>query len=320
MEKVIAYIFFAVVLSSCWKEEIPINANALDGDNSILIRMGSDYGNQIWYDIDNREVIQQNRKDIWDLGFILEDGNVYVRLNTANAATALATNASELIELTTNPSGAIFRTDHPNGSLDSLAIGLISFPSNVYIINRGFSTTGESLGNWKVRFISYESNKITFEMARMNGANLRTVSLDITTSQSWNCYSIENNQKVDWEPNDRWHFCFTQYSHVFYEPYQPYLVTGVLSNPATTQVAEINDKSFDEIDLILATQLSYSSNADIIGYDWKFYDFDIQLFTMEEEMLFVVNTISGEYYKLRFTDFYDEEGQRGAPKFDLVAL
>jgi hypothetical protein len=320
MEKVITYIFFVVVLASCWKEEIPIKADPSNGDDSVLIRMGIDYGNQLWFDINERRIVQQNRKDTWDFGFKKVHDNVYVRLNTANAATALSTNTIELSDITSNPSGAIFRTDHPNGSLDSLAIGSISFPSNVYIINRGFSTTGQSLGNWKVRFISYENNEITFEMARMNGANLRTVTVDITTNQSWSCYSIESNQRVDWEPDEQWHFCFTQYSHVFYEPYQPYLVTGVLINPSTTQVAEINDKSFEEIDLIMATQLSYSSNADIIGYDWKFYDFDLQLFTMEEQMLFVVNTISGDYYKLRFTDFYDEEGQRGAPKFDLVAL
>jgi hypothetical protein len=319
MEKITIYFFLIIILTSCWKEEIPIDKRSLSNAEPIQVSLGSDYGNQVWFNLPSRTVVKINEKSIWDFAFKVVGGEVFVRLNTANAATALRTNVIELDDITANPGGSVFKADHPNGMRDSLSIGKISFPSNVIIINRGFSTNGQALGNWKIRFLSKSENVISFVMARMSGTDLRSVDFELNNTDKWNCYSIDSDSFVEWEPNVDWHLCFTQYSHVFYEPYQPYLVTGVLINSDLVQVAEVSNRSFEEVDLLYASGLEYLKDADIIGYDWKFYNFDIQLFTVEEK-LFVINTISGDYFKLRFLDFYDDQGQRGAPKFDLVEL
>ena len=58
----------------------------------------------------------------------------------------------------------------------------------------------------------------------------------------------------------------------------------------------------------------------MIGYDWKYYNLDAALYTIEPGLAYVIRDRDGFYYKLRFIDFYSEAGEKGYPKFEYVRL
>lgn len=51
---------------------------------------------------------------------------------------------------------------------------------------------------------------------------------------------------------------------------------------------------------------------DEIGYDWKYYDLSGSgKYIIYQKKVFVIRDQQGYLYKLRFIDFYDNNGQKG---------
>jgi hypothetical protein len=69
-----------------------------------------------------------------------------------------------------------------------------------------------------------------------------------------------------------------------------------------------------------ALELEFSSRADVIGYDWKYYNFDAGVYTVVPDMNYVIRDRDGFFYKLRFIDFNNDVGEKGYPKFEFVRL
>ena len=57
-----------------------------------------------------------------------------------------------------------------------------------------------------------------------------------------------------------------------------------------------------------------------IGWDWKQYDMSSGPYTVDVTKNYIVKNQNGLYFKLRFIDFYDDIGEKGAPKFELQKL
>ena len=118
-----------------------------------------------------------------------------------------------------------------------------------------------------------------------------------------------------------WDLAFTQYTFIFYEPdYTPYLVTGVFSNTNGVTVAEDKTMNFADISIDDVPSFAFSSVRDVIGYDWKVYDFDIASFRIYTEINYIIKDAEGAYYKHHFIDFYDNNGLKGVPKFTMQRL
>ena len=66
--------------------------------------------------------------------------------------------------------------------------------------------------------------------------------------------------------------------------------------------------------------LEYTTRADVIGYDWKYYDFDAGVYTIVPDMNYVIRDREGFFYKFRFVDFYSDLGVKGYPTFEFVRL
>ena len=93
---------------------------------------------------------------------------------------------------------------------------------------------------------------------------------------------------------------------------------SAISNRSGVEVAEIFDKSFEEIGFDDINNYPFSLNIDIIGYDWK--TFTGGSFTVHPEQSYLVKTTEGIYFKIHFIDFYNQMGDKGNPKFEVVAL
>ena len=70
----------------------------------------------------------------------------------------------------------------------------------------------------------------------------------------------------------------------------------------------------------MANEYNYSTQRDIIGFNWKTFDFDTQVYTINSSMNYIIQSENGIFYKLRFIDFYNNSGEKGYPKFEIQEL
>ena len=64
---------------------------------------------------------------------------------------------------------------------------------------------------------------------------------------------------------------------------------------------------------------NFSADRNTICYDWKYYNADLGLYTIDSPV-YIIKISTYEYYKLLFLDFYNEAGQKGAPMFQIEKL
>src|SRR6185503_2302553 len=104
---------------------------------------------------------------------------------------------------------------------------------------------------------------------------------------------------------EEWDILMTQYQHVYYNPFQTYLVVGCLINPSTMLACEYNgSKSFREIDVNDTMGCRFSSRRNTIGFGWKYYDLNNNQYLINTKKTYFLKRNSGNLYKLHFIDFY----------------
>ena len=91
-------------------------------------------------------------------------------------------------------------------------------------------------------------------------------------------------------------------------------------SPEGTAAALDTIHEFSEIAISDTAALNLTTRADVIGYDWKYYNFDAGVYTIVPGMNYVIRDRDGFYYKLRFVDFYNNTGEKGNPVFEYVRL
>lgn len=320
MKNTILLIVVSALLFSCEKEELPVPPRTPGPEIIAQVNMGGDYGQQIFYSLNNNQVVRQNPKTAWDIG--LESGaegwRIFLNSSRGGAAVQLENTDFESIN---NPTGIEWKWDASSGNADSTAIGDYRESAATIIIDRGFDPAGNHTGYWKMKVIEVTSASYTFRCAEINGAQDTILTVPKSANTNLTAFSFDQLAEAEIEPpSDSWDLLFTQYVHIFYDPVTPYLVTGVIINRYQTTVAEVSDRNFDELALEHAEEYQFSNALDIIGYDWKTFDFASANFIIHPEKIYLINDSEGRYFKLKFIDFYTESGQRGAPRFEMQEL
>ena len=138
--------------------------------------------------------------------------------------------------------------------------------NKIYIINYSGQTK-------KLRINSLINGEFNMTIANLNGSDEQNISIPTSnyTDKKFIYYSILNNEIVDREPlSENWDIVFTRYEFDLYfnEPDEPffYKVQGALTND--NNVAQY-DGDVNTVPSI--SNLSFSSNINTIGYDWKEY-------------------------------------------------
>lgn len=306
-----------IIASSCDKGEIPVKKPDLS-ISTVQVDMGSDYGNQLFFDIYSQNVVLVNDRENWDLGFKNEENDKNIFLNSSKLMSCSETTTSDIFSITSS-SGLILDYDSPTGNNDSTAFGNWWNSNNVFVIDRGVSTSGVALGKIKLKFIAVDTEKYIFEWTNLNN----TTNSNIDTINKENAYRLTtfsfDNGLAQTEPiASLWQLCFTSYTHVF-EDGTPYLVTGVLSNDGKIEIATSNQE-FESVNYSSAISALYSKNRNSIGYDWKEYNFDIGQYVIDNSKVYLIKDENNRIFKLRFLDFYTDSGVKGAPKFEIVEL
>lgn len=324
MKKVLLGISILVLLASCERDELPVAPHDPGEVETASVEMGVDYKWQIYFDLGTNKNVGQNIKTIWDLGFETSADGYHVVLNAAKFMYAYNTGETEFNLVTdTNGITAHHTWDEASGNVDSTAIGDWRVDNPVYIIDRGYNELGQHQGYRKVQFLSVDNSGYQVHIAKLNGTLDTTMAILKYADYNLSFLSFNGKAKlVEVEPlKDTWDLVFTQYTHIFYgeEPVTPYLVTGCILNRNGTR-AILDTTAFENITFEYAQSQMLSQNINSIGYDWKVYDFDNGSYHIFTELNYIIQDAEGFYYKLHFIDFYDNQGQKGSPKFEFQKL
>lgn len=313
------FILLALSIASCKPEEIPLPPHQEGALSSVEIKLGSDYSNQLYFNLEESVIIRQNVKDEWDLGLENGENGWHILLNSALYNSVAYVHSSN-IDITLDYDTLDFKYDNESGNLDSTAFGDYRSTLGFFVVNMGNTTSGSSRGFCRMRITQVTSTDYTIEIASSPFGKDGIFIIPKEDNTNFTTWSLSEGKAVDIEPNkEDWDLWFTGYTFIFHDPPLPYSVTGALLNPAGTTAIEVDSK-WEDVNWDYAQSLNYSSERDIIGYDWKEYNFDTGLYEVDASRIFVIHSVSGKYFKLRFIDFYDEFGEKGNLQFELVEL
>jgi hypothetical protein len=147
---------------------------------------------------------------------------------------------------------------------------------------------------------------------------LRKQTITVNRDKNFMYYQFLEHRTVDNEPfnNDQWDILFTTYKESVPDangvPY-PYVIRGVLINSKKVSVAQLDKVDFNTIDKAYASAVLYGKKQDEIGYDWKQYDQTAERYTMVPNRVYLIKTTDA-IIKMKFVDFYNDQGVKGYPK------
>ena len=315
------FLLLLTVYFSCKHQELPVEKHNPGSLITASVNMESNYKWQIFYNLKKNVVVSQNLKTSWDLGFETNAEGFRIILNTSKAMFALNTGIQDFSTVSDTNGFFNNRTwDYPSGSMDSTAIGDWRNSNTVYLIDRGYNENGLPLGFKKVVFLNVTETQYTVRFSNLDGTN--DVTRTITKDPRYNFVFLLLNETgevpIVEPPKDAWDICFTQYLHIFYDPYQPYLVTGCLHNRYNTLAAADSVLPFSGITIADTGKFNLSPNINAIGYEWK--KFDGNIYITSSYINYLIKNSDGYFYKLRFINFYDESGTKGNPVWEFQDL
>ncbi|MCB9163069.1 MAG: hypothetical protein H6592_01335 [Flavobacteriales bacterium] len=177
--------------SSCLKEELPVPTSVSARGDAMTLQtcMGPGYQDQLWLDLRTGDVVSTNVKTAWDLAFESTTDGWRIFLNGSKMMTAWNIGPVDITAShDTIGMAAGRRIDAPSGHRDSTAIGDWRGHDDVYIIDLGFDAIGVPQGLRKFRFHMVSATAFTFEVARLNGSQLVSVTVPKDPSRSFTSY------------------------------------------------------------------------------------------------------------------------------------
>jgi len=319
------------VLTSCEKEE-PLypQPKVATGIQTQIFEMGETYENQLFFDFESQQTYT-SKFGLWDIGVACQGEPHFIICSGKNSefTAAMIEDVSFENLHTIDLNTLDWEFDHPSGNKDSLAFnGCFVKTSNGYsgLLNRSYIL---NLGDKdlldqqyiKIKPISAVGGVYEFLWGYLADSSSTYLTRIFTKPvQNYAYYSFINKNLINNEPveNDKWDITFTTYKEIIPDvdgTIYPYIIRGVLSNSNKVKVTQINNgTSFDEMSISIAGGLNYDDNLDVIGYDWKEYSQSAGKYTIVPNQYYVIKTTNNNYFKMRFVDFYDDQGRKGYPK------
>ncbi|MEI7896453.1 MAG: HmuY family protein [bacterium] len=328
---VLLIIVLALSLQSCFKKDEMVTPHPRGDVKTDTIPMTENYLHQVYFSLDSGKIVSTNVKTTFDLGFECSETGWRVILNTSDFV-RVADLGDVPFGQAYDTTGLKMRFDKSDGNPDSNAIGqwykisgndTIS-NNHVYALSRGLDELGNPLGLCQVIFDSLKNNTYYFRYAPLKGGSGTAGTVAKNADVNYLFFSLKTGTVLPVEPSrQRYDLLFSQYTTLLYTdqgiPY-PYLVTGVLLNRFQVQMVVDSTVDFTAITRELAISKVYSGVLDGIGYDWKFYSFSSGVYTIRPKVNYIVKSVSGFYFKLRFVAFYNKDGLKGYPVIEYQML
>ena len=328
ISKIKWFVIISAFFSSCEIEEIPIDIVRLI--NYTQVDIGADYCYQKYYDIDTDTIVGENLITDWDLAFSNSFEYSSIILNSSKYMRIVPFNPQTIFSIDDLIKNANWQYDNPNGDLELTAFNNGGELSNgYYLVDRGYDCDGNLLGQFIFRIVDYNENTYSVQIIDILDDSSWLYNDDIieiqkTDTHNVTYFSLDNSSIVN-IADFEWDLCFSQYTE-FNVP-QPnnestllstYCLVGVLQN-LNLLVAVDTINNFEDITIDNISNYVFSTNRNTIGYDWKWYDFDLGIYSIDSPV-YIIKTESLAYFKMLFIDFYNENGEEGAPTFQLQEI
>jgi len=324
----------AALASSCFKEDEQITPHVPGNYITDTVALTDTYKYQVYYNLSDSSTASTNLKDIWDLGFESSPNGWIVILNSGCFMKS-AYLSGQQFGSQVDTTGATWLFNPSDGFADSVAIGRwFTVQDNdtigtnrLLILDRGIDYRGYPRGYSQLVMDSLIKGTYYFRIAGLNGANPHSFSISKNRMVNHVLFSISDPALNIIEPDKlSWDLLFTQYTTLLYtdvgDPY-PYLVTGVMLNPTLVEVAVDSITPFASINYEIAQAMTFTKQADRIGYNWKRYNFDTGSYTVNSDLVYIIRDTKGYLYKLRFIGFYESVSnklRKGYPSFEYQKL
>jgi hypothetical protein len=316
---------------SCEKKEQPI-ALPPQGDAVMeTLQMGSDYHDQIFYDLATKSVVFKSPFASWDIAFESGATQHHIFINGGKGMVAYNTHVTDITKVTTLPTikNTEWVADKSCGKADSSAIGEWTTGPNriskgeVYIIKINPAYFPDTFKKIVVAAVTNTEYVLMYSNLRDNNIKQITIPKDENYNFSYFAFEQDNKGSLPHPepPKNTWDIVFTRYHYMYYKPVvMPYPVTGVLSNPYKTSAFMDSTKAFESIDHTIISPEKFSNDRDVVGSWWKEYNVDKGVWTVSPKRVYIIKTRNNEYYKLHFLSFLDDKGLSGAPKFEFKRI
>ena len=320
------YIVFAALLfASCEKEETPVPLPKKGEAEHGSVEMGEDYTDQVFFDLETGRVVHMSEINSWHLAFDASIEGYHMFLNGGADVLVYNTRETDFSKVTSAPAANSkdWMFDRPCGLPDSTAVGdwratnTLS-KNEIYIVKLNATNNPNNLK--KIRLVYVSSEEYVLEYADLDEKVTRTISIPKDENYNYSYFTFADGGRVIQPdpPKNTWDIVFTRYRYIYYDLDNfPYMVNGVLLNPYNTTAAVDTATTFSELDNTKILSLPFSNHRDVIGFDWKEYNFDTERYEIDRDKNFVIKTRKNQYYKMRFLDFYNKQGIKGSPSFEF---
>ena len=201
-------------------------------------------------------------------------------------------------------SGALNQPADPSDFSD-IGWGIYDISTHVVTGDRVYVLADAAGNYYKAYVIDRASGVYDFRYAALDGSSDDTLSITVANYSGKNFVylDLQSGTLLDREPADSWDLLFTKYTKMISAGpgmIVPYGVSGVKSN-ANVEIAEVQGveaSSFED-----TVGAGFSTDADIIGSDWKEYDFASSSYLIQDSLVYFVRATDGSAWKLVFTDF-----------------
>lgn len=309
--------------TSCEKKESPITLPPKSDGSVLQVDMGSNYDYQFFVNLETQKIVHISECRQWDLAFQSGANEAGIFLNGAKQMAALATGDTSFAAVNTVDSTQgtkKWKVDQASGELDSTAIGDWTQNKQVYLIR--LDNTGNQIR--KIKIIDEDLFQYRMMVGDVNSTQGAIITIPKNKNQNYTYFSFDFLTTVEnVEPNKAdWDIQFTLYNFTFYDqnPPLPYVVNGVLLNKTSTYAFQDSVSVYNGIDENFATGVPLSNRRDVIGYSWKIFDRDLNIYTVDKRYNYIIKNQRNHYFKLRFLDFYSPVGVKGSPKFEYKQL
>ena len=324
---------FSIVLVaffSCEKPESLYKQPTIpQGLQTQTFAMGENYSNQLWFDFETQKTTVNTYGD-WDIAVSCQDEPSVVICGGKNTNFSVAEfeNVSFKNIDASYLTSAKWKFDQPSGNIDSSAFGRCfnkvvdgyEGKSSIFVLDLGEDSL-KSFRYIKIQFIGVKGGAYQFKWGYVNVPALAYLTQMVTDpTRNYVYYSFSKKDVVVNEPvaSEDWDLVFTTYKESINDPNgvpYSYIIRGALANLKTISIAQI-DKGivYEACDKTFAAQQKFSNNADEIGYDWKEYSQSSGKYTIIPNRYYIIKTSTNDYFKMKFVDFYDDQGRKGYPK------
>ncbi len=318
-----------MISAACLKEEERWPAPNPGEVETQQVVIGSDYLTQSYFSLATNSLVKERACCDWDIAFSCGVDSSYVILNSANLSLVSRT-GSENFTAVTDTTGMHWLWDDSSGNLKESALTNWS-EEEVFILDR------KSLSPQLIKFSIQQEGEDTFILHFGALDNSYAHSMTINKDRAYNFVYVSMEGEgalIDAAPpKEDWDLLFTRYTTTlsyegefvpdFIEEQEDtlaYSVTGALLNPNHGRAFKDKLNSFEDINSELVDESFLSEDLDVIGFDWKNYVFEDNYYEIDIDAVYIIKDADGVYYKLRFTDFYNEDNKRGYPKFEYQRL